>query len=259
MPFGHEAQRFEAAGAFRIELHEVAVDADLVEEHFRHRLVAALRDPTGAEVAAAQVHGDRHIRGPVRDGCVDHLRVDSGKAIRIVAAIAQELPLLGIAEIGQVHFVELEIAAAVRGECMDGAAIREAEIAVELLHVRVDLGVHGATAASEMTDARRGDRHFGGCMSVLAKKAEMVEHRMAREPQLAHHAQSLGLRLDAALKLDPVIGADGLDTIETFQEVEVPHRAAEFAIGGAAQAGLGLARDDPFDRGCSRPRSNPPP
>ena len=77
----------------------------------------------------------------------------------------------------------------------------------------------------------------------------MLDHGMRGEAHLARNAQALGLRLDAALEGDAVIGAERLHAIQPFQKVEVPHGAAEFAIGGAAQSDLGLARDDVLDGG----------
>ena len=77
----------------------------------------------------------------------------------------------------------------------------------------------------------------------------MIDHRMRREPNLAGDAQSLGLSFDAALECDAVIRAEGFDTVKPFQKIEVPHGAAEFAIGGAAQSDLRLARDRTLDGG----------
>ena len=59
--------------------------------------------------------------------------------IGIVAAVAQHLALLGVAQIGQVDFVELQVAAAGIGERLHRAAVGEAEVAVELFHVRIDV------------------------------------------------------------------------------------------------------------------------
>ena len=180
---------------------------------------------------------------------VDHLRVDRRKALGFVAPLAQELPLLGIAQVRQVDFVELQVAAAGLRERLDGAAVSESEIAIELIHVRVDLRAHGAAAAAEMKNARRGNRHLCGRASVVAQKAEMVQHRVRGEAHLADDPQTFGLGFDPALKGNPVIGAKRFHAVELFQEIEVPHGAAELAVGGAEQADFGLPRDDVLDRG----------
>ena len=88
------------------------------------------------------------------------VRVDGGQALGIVAALAQNLALLGIAQIRQVHFVELEIAAAGIGERLHGAAIGQPEIAVELFHVRSTLRADRAAPAAKVQHAGRWDRHF---------------------------------------------------------------------------------------------------
>ena len=72
---------------------------------------------------------------------------------------------------------------------------------------------------------------------------------MRGEAHLAGDAQPFGLGLDAALEGDAVIGAERFHAVQMFQKIEVPHGAAEFAIGGAAQADLRLPGDDVFDRG----------
>src|SRR5579862_203907 len=78
LSFGHEPQGLESAGAFAIELHEIAVRSDAVEEQLGHWLIAALGDPTGAEIAAAQMHGDGHAGRAAGDGGVNHLRIGIG-------------------------------------------------------------------------------------------------------------------------------------------------------------------------------------
>ena len=70
---------------------------------------------------------------------------------------------------------------------------------------------------------------------------------MRGEPQLAGDAQPFRLRFDAAFESDAVIGAKRFHAVEMFQKIEVPHGAAEFAIGGAAQTDFGLLDDDVFD------------
>ena len=136
-------------------------------------------------------------------------RVDGGKAIRIVAALAQNLALLGVAQVREVDFVELQIAAARVGESLDRAAIGEREIVVKGFHVRIDVRADGAPAAAEVQHARRRDGHLRGSRAgVVAQEAEVIDHRMRREPNLAGDAQPLGLGFDAALECDAVIRAE---------------------------------------------------
>src|SRR5438067_1381495 len=63
----HETQRFEAACALRIVLHEISVRVNSIEQDLRDGLISALRDPHRFEIAAAQVHGDGHVAGTIRN------------------------------------------------------------------------------------------------------------------------------------------------------------------------------------------------
>src|SRR3984885_1687588 len=56
-PWRDEAERLEAAGPFRVVLEQEPVDGHLVEQPFGDRVVAALRHPGAAVVAAAEMHG----------------------------------------------------------------------------------------------------------------------------------------------------------------------------------------------------------
>ena len=51
-----------------------------------------------------------------------------------------------------------------------------------------------------------------------------------------------------ALELDAVVELDDVDAVQHPEEVEVPPRAAELAVGGELEAGGGLARDEGGDR-----------
>src|ERR1700733_12512980 len=75
----------------------------------------------------------------------------------------------------------------------------------------------------------------------------MLQHRVAAgEAKLAGdaRAQMLGLH---ALELNAVIDLMDLDAIEHAVEIEMPPRAAEFAVGGALQPDLFLLLDDLLD------------
>src|SRR5204862_204520 len=74
-------------------------------------------------------------------------------------------------------------------------------------------------------------------------------HRMRREPDLTGDAKPLGLGFDAAFECDAVVRAERFDAVEPFQKIEMPHGAPEFAICGAAQADIRLARDHTLDSG----------
>jgi hypothetical protein len=56
-------ERLEAAGARGVVFHEIAVHLDPVEQHFLHGVVAARAHEGRFVVAAAQMHGHRHVGG----------------------------------------------------------------------------------------------------------------------------------------------------------------------------------------------------
>src|ERR671930_141556 len=62
-----KAQRLEIAGPRAVVFQEIAVHADLVEDQFGDRLVAALRHPRAGKIAAAEMHARRHALRPVLD------------------------------------------------------------------------------------------------------------------------------------------------------------------------------------------------
>src|SRR6187431_3203391 len=84
---GQEAQRLEAAGALGVVFQEIAVVIDLSEQGFCHGLIAAFGNPGRAEIAAADMRGDDHVRRLRGERGVDHLGVSLLQTGRIVAAI----------------------------------------------------------------------------------------------------------------------------------------------------------------------------
>src|SRR5581483_8367293 len=104
-----------------------------------------------------------------------------------------------------------------------------AEIAVELGHVGIDVGADRTASAAKMQHAGRRDGHLrGDAGSNMGRdEAEVIQHRVAGKAELADDAQTLGLGLDAAFELDAVLGLEALDAVEAFEEIEMPHGAAE--------------------------------
>ena len=67
----HETQRRETARTHVVVFQEITVDRQFVEQHLRHRFVAAFRSPGAAEIAAAQMHAYGHVRRPVGNRSID--------------------------------------------------------------------------------------------------------------------------------------------------------------------------------------------
>src|SRR5262245_10709962 len=102
------------------------------------------------------------------------------------------------------------------------ATIRPGQVAIELLHVRINRRVDCLPAAPEMEHAGRWNRHLCCSAGAVAQEAEMLQHRMAGESQPAHHAQAHRPGLDSAPERDAVPGTERLHSVEGFQEIEVP-------------------------------------
>ena len=129
----HEPQRLEAAGALGVVFHEIAVHVGAVEQHLGLGVVAAGAHEGRFVVAAAQMHRDRHVGGNVRHRRVDQIGVERAELFRIVAALRHLLAILRIAQHGDEHFVELQIAAAGVGEAAHRLLVGLAEIVQELV------------------------------------------------------------------------------------------------------------------------------
>src|SRR5262249_13728461 len=93
---------------------------------------------------------------------------------------------------------------------------------------------------------RRRDRHLGRALGVRLHEAEVIEHRMAAEIELADDARTLRPR-GHAREGYPRIHRVALGAGEAPEEIEVPPRAAEFAVGDSGEADVFLLLDDPLD------------
>src|SRR6478672_11519417 len=116
LALGEKAQRLEPAGARAVVFEKVAVDIDLVEDQFGDRLVAALRDPGAGEIAAAQMHADRHVLRTAFDRVVEKPRIGLRQCRRIFADIGDLPAQIRVAEIGKIDLVDLQVAATSGGE-----------------------------------------------------------------------------------------------------------------------------------------------
>src|SRR5579862_113378 len=74
----------------------------------------------------------------------------------------------------------------------------------------------------------------------------MLQHRVLRETELAGNARRARPRLHA-LKLNAVVELPDFDAVEHAVEIEMPPRAAEFAVGGDLQSDILLLLDDLLD------------
>src|SRR5580704_3328116 len=239
-------ERRKAAGAVGVVFHEIAVHLDLVEQHFLLGFVAARAHEGRFVVAAAQMHGHRHVRRNVGHRDVNELAVKRAERFGIVAAVLHLLAIFRIAQHGYEHFVELQVAAAGISESTHGFFVRLAEIVEHRVELGIDRLVDRCADRATVQRRRRRDRYLWRTLGVRLDKFEMPDHRMAREADLAGDLGAFVARPgrgegDAGLH-------DGLlDAVEAPEEIQMPPRAAEFAVGDRLQAGVFLLPDDVLD------------
>ena len=154
-----------------------------------------------------------------------------------------------IAQIGQIDLVELQIAAAGIGESAHRLAIGLAEIAIKIVHRRIELFRHHVAAVAEMQRRRRGDRQLRRLFGVRLQKLEMLDHRMRLvAAELADDAQQDRPRLRPGRgKLDLALADIGLDVVEPFEKVIVPGDAPVLAVGRRFEPDHLLLADDALD------------
>jgi hypothetical protein len=151
--------QLEATGARAVELHEVAIDIGR-EHRFDHRFVAALGDPRALEVAATGVDRHRHIGWLVGQCGVDHLGIAARQRDRVVAVGTTVLLDLRVAQIGEGHVVELQIAAAGLCQMGNGLSIRRGHVGPERVELRIRRAIDCRAAAAQVQHRRRRDRHL---------------------------------------------------------------------------------------------------
>src|SRR6266700_1751544 len=128
---GQKTQRFKAACARAVIFEKIAVHVDSVEDELGDRLVAAVRHPRAGEIAAAKMHAHRHVPRPILDRGIEELGVGPRQGGWVLADIGDLLAQLRIAQIGEIDLVDLQIAAAGRGEVADFLAVDTGKIIVE--------------------------------------------------------------------------------------------------------------------------------
>ena len=236
-------ERGEIAGAVGVVLQEEAVVVRTAEQHLGHGLVAAGGEPRGAEVAAADVRGDGHVGGLCLKDAVDRVYVALRHLVDVDALGGVRLALGRVAELAPAGVVELQVTAAQVVEGVHGVAVYLNDVVEEhrLVGIALDGAVRGlaAYAGDEVQHGGRGDGQLHGIVAGdVAQLGEMGQERVVAEGDLVaeHQLSALGL---GALELDrPCFGVDVLDVLQAFQEVEVPHGAAELAVGDGLQARL---------------------
>jgi hypothetical protein len=97
-----------------------------------------------------------------------------------------------------------------------------------------------------MQGARRRDCHLWDDARVRLEEFEMLDHRVAGKAELAVDLQRVSLG-GHPVKLDALVRDVERYAVEAAEKIEMPPRAAEFAIRGELQADLLLFSDRLFD------------
>ena len=165
-------------------------------------LVAALRDPGGAEIAAAGMHGDRHVGGLAFERRVGHARVDRRQAVGIVAARLRLLALLRIADHRPGGVVELQVTAAGVVEGADRLATGGGDIVEEFVEVGIDLLADHRAALPEMERRWAPGCHLRRDVAVRLQELEMLDHADGRRSRPCRRSGSLSVLGLDAVELD---------------------------------------------------------
>src|SRR6516164_6160599 len=233
---GQKTQRFEAARARAVVFEKIAIHVDFVEDELGDRLVAAVRHPRAGEIAAAKVHARRHVPRPILDRGIEELGVGPRQPGRILADIGDLLAQLRIAQVGEVDLVDLQIAAAGRGEVADFLAVDTGKIVVEGVDVGIGLGIDRAASAPEMHDRWRRERDLRRRPRDGCEKFEIVdEDSLAVGPrELAgdlHGRRAVQAVAFGRMKAYRELGRDHSRIAEFQHEISVPGVAVVFAVG----------------------------
>src|SRR5262249_3412997 len=142
--------------------------------------------------------------------------------------------------------VELKIAAAGIREGAHRLAIGLAPVGEERIQRRIGFFADGFAAGAAVERRRRRNGDLRGLRRMRLAEAEMLDHGMAGKGDLADGPRPFGTRAHAG-KGDPLRHLVALDAVEAPEEIEMPPRAAELAVGDRLQSRLLLPLDGPGD------------
>ena len=186
--------------------------------------------------------------GNVRHRRVDQVGVERAELLRIVAALGHLVAILRIAQHGDEHFVELQIAAAGVGEAAHGLLVGLAEIVPEPSIVRIGLLVDRRHRRPAVDRRRRGNGDLRRALGVRGDELEMLDHRVRPgHAELAGDLDAFVARVRPPAKAMPAVHDVLLGAVEAPEEIEMPPRAAELAVGDRLQADVLLLLDDALD------------
>ncbi len=215
-------------------------------------IVAALRDPGGAEIAPAQMRAHGHPGRLLRERRVDGVDVDEMLLVRIAADLRHVPALRRIVEIREAGIVQLQVGAPELPELLDFVRIRAGQIPPEIPHVRIHTGIDGRAPAAVVDHAGTRNGQLGGALGDRFEEGEVRAENALLQRDPARDLQGGGRELDIALlvvKPDAELLFHPCHAAQPVQEVHVPGAAAKFPIGDPLQSQALLHRHGLADRG----------
>jgi hypothetical protein len=192
------------------------------------------------------MHGDGHIGPNIRHRRVDEIAVKRAELFGVVAAVLHLLAIVRIAQHGDEHFIELQIAAAGISEGAHRLFVGLAEIVEHLIELGIDLAVDRRQRRPAVERRRRRDGDLGRMLGVFFDELEVLDHRMAGKADLSRNLEPFVARGDTG-EGDAGVHRMFLHAVETPEEIEMPPGAAKFTVGDRLQPGFFLFLNDALD------------
>ena len=174
------------------------------------------------------------------------------QVLGVAAHAGDEVALRGVVEVREARVVELQVGAAHLAQRADLVGVGGGEIGPEVVELGIDGVVDRGAAAAVVDHAGGGD----GELRRRRRHARLQEGEVVGEDRLLQrhaagdaHRRRLPRdrpRLVVELDQDLLVGVG--DPAERVDEVHVPGRAAELAVGGRLQADLLLLAHDVANR-----------
>ena len=197
------------------------------------------------------MHADRHPRGSAARDAVDEVDVKRDQPVRIVAAGAHRVPDGLVAEHRLCDLVDLDVAAARRGERFEFRDVDLDDVVEERRDVGIDGGIDAGVAARIVEIGRRRQRGLHRARRVPPRERDLVGDDRAGAPHFGH-----GERRRADLRRVPSVVALHVDVADRIgareprhlrDEAEPPGLAAELAVGDRLETDRFLPADHPCD------------
>ena len=186
-------------------------------------------------------------------GAVDVCDVRLVQVVGIAADGGDVLALGGIVDVREAGVVELQVGTPQGGQALHLVGVRRRQVGPELVQVGVHRAVDRRVAAAVVHHARRGDGQLGHrAGGRVAQERERLTEDGVLDPHPSVDAhRRRGVVVFALLVAEAHMDALALDlahAAELIDEVHVPRRAPELAVGGALQADVALEGDRIADR-----------